>query len=309
MKVGGVLVAGAAIADLVVRPVDRDAWGTTTFVESIGRSVGGNGANTSLALARLGVPVSLAGFVGEDDAAAFLRERLEAGGVDLRMLRSLPGSTAQTIVLVNSAGDRKFLHQMGAGAQAFEDGMNFAGVPADVTHFHLASLFIVPHLRKNGAALLSAARQAGLTTSFDTNWDPLGRWMEDCAALMPHLDLLFMNEDESRMMTGTSDTAAAARIVRSLGVKTAVMKLSNRGCAVFTDGETVESPAFPVQAIDSTGAGDCFVAGFLAALHRGGGFNDAARFANAVGALNVQSVGAVTGLRSYDEVLAWMEGR
>lgn len=309
MKIDGVLVAGAVIADTVVRPVDGDRWGTTVFVESIERCVGGNAANTSLALATLGVRVRVAGAVGADDAGQYLCGALSGSGVEIDGLARLDEPTAQTLVLVSSEGNRKFLHRMGAGAHAFSDGLDFAALQGGASHFHLASLFIVPHLRKHGADLLRQARNCGMTTSFDTNWDPLGRWMDDVGLLLPHLDLLFMNEDEARMVTGCEDEAKAAEVVRALGVRTAVMKLSSRGCAVFSPEGAIRKPAYPVRAIDSTGAGDCFVAGFLAALQRGHSLAEAAQFANAVGALNVQSVGAVTGMRPFEEVSAWMAAR
>lgn len=309
MKIDGVLVAGALIADTVVRPVDQDRWGTTVFVESIDRCVGGNGANTSLALATLGVRVRVAGAVGLDDAGRFLCDALSGAGVEIDGLARLDEPTAQTLVLVSSDGNRKFLHRMGAGAHAFAAGLDFDGLRDGVSHFHLASLFIVPHLRKRGAEMLRQARALGMTTSFDTNWDPLGRWMDDVGPLLPHLDLLFMNEDEARMVTGCEDEERAAGVVRALGVRTAVMKLSSRGCAVFSAQSAIREPAYPVRSIDSTGAGDCFVAGFLAALQRGCTIEEAAQFANAVGALNVQSVGAVTGMRPFEEVRAWMAAR
>lgn len=309
MTQGNVTVAGAVIADTVVRPVDQDRWGATAFVESITRCVGGNAANTSLALAKLGVTARVLGAVGNDAEGDFLRSQLAGAGVDVSGLQAVDEPTAQTIVLVNSEGNRKFLHRMGAGAAAFREPVAFEDAGGARRHFHLASLFIVPHLRTSGAALLAAARSAGWTTSFDTNWDPKGRWMQDVAPLLPHLDYLFMNEDESRMVTGFDDAAPAAEVVLRHGVGHAVMKLSNRGCAVFSTSEEIHEPAFPVQPIDSTGAGDCFVAGFLASLLRGGSLREAARFANAVGALNVQAVGAVTAMRPYREVVEWMAAR
>ena len=97
-----------------------------------------------------------------------------------------------------------------------------------------------------------------------------------------------------------------ARRLRGEGARDVVIKLGGAGCAVFTSAAEIASPAFEVEVVDTTGAGDCFVAGFLAALHRGGDYQDAARFANAVGALSVQRLGATTGLLNYEETRAWM---
>ncbi len=125
MTKGNVTVAGAVIADTVVRPVDQDRWGTTTFVESITRCVGGNAANTSLALAKLGVLARVLGAVGQDAEGEFLRGQLAEAGVDVSGLHTVHEPTAQTIVLVNSEGNRKFLHRMGAGAVAFREPVAF----------------------------------------------------------------------------------------------------------------------------------------------------------------------------------------
>jgi sugar/nucleoside kinase (ribokinase family) len=175
----------------------------------------------------------------------------------------------------------------------------------NVPHFHLASFFVVPPLRKNAARMLAEARQAGLSTSFDTNWDPRGEWIAAVEPCLPHIDTFFMNEDESRMMTGRCE-ADAARVLMDKGVREVVIKLGARGCAIYRDDAKIVCPAFPVQAVDTTGAGDCFVAGFLAARHRGYSPARAGLFANAVGALTVQRIGAVEGVLPEDDVLAWM---
>jgi sugar/nucleoside kinase (ribokinase family) len=86
-----------------------------------------------------------------------------------------------------------------------------------------------------------------------------------------------------------------------------VVKLGALGCAVFDAAGELRVPAFDVAVVDTTGAGDCFAGAFLAALERGLGLAEAARFANAAAALAVQQLGATAGLRSWDETRAWME--
>ena len=195
-------------------------------------------------------------------------------------------------------------------AEAFSAPLEFpAALVAGMSHYHLASLFILPNFRPHAPATLARARAAGLTTSLDTNWDPRGLWMRDLAPCLPGLDFLFMNEDEARMVTGTSDAKEAAAAVLARGVKTAVLKLGPRGCAVYTGGCEILCPAFEVAVKDTTGAGDCFVAGFLAAHLRGASLAEAGLFANAVGAFSVQCVGASKGLRTYEETEKWIRDR
>lgn len=278
--VKGVLCSGAIVYDTLVRPVENPEWGTTTLVETLECHVGGNGANTSRALARLGTPVRLLATVGRDAAGAFVVEAVRRAGVDTAFLTTVDGATAATVALVNGRGERKFLHALGANAEAFAAGIEFTPeLIAGMAHYHMASLFILPRLRGQAAGVLARARAAGLTTSLDTNWDAEGRWLETIGPCLPQLDHLFMNEDEARMLPGAR-------------AKVTVVKLGARGCAVFAGESEIRVPALDVPVVDTTGAGDAFVAGFLDAIVRGEGLETAARRANEIAAECVQRVGA-----------------
>jgi sugar/nucleoside kinase (ribokinase family) len=301
----GVLCSGSIIYDTLVHPAEHAPWGTTTFVETIEPHPGGNGSNTSLALAKLGTVVRLMGAVGSDDHGRFLVGELARAGVDTSAVQVLAGPTAATIALVNGAGDRRFLHRMGVSADAFPRPVDFvATLIAGMAHYHLASLFILPRFRVHAPETLARARAAGLTTSLDTNWDPLGRWMADIAPCLPHLDFVFLNEDEARMVTGHTETRCAAKVLLDGGARTAVLKLGARGCAVYSGDRELLSPAFRVAVKDTTGAGDCFVGAFLFAHLSGASLEEAARFANAVGAIAVQHVGGAAGLPDLPDVPA-----
>ena len=308
MKAPGVLCSGSIIYDTLVQPFDESAWGTTRWVQSLEYHVGGNGANTARALAILGTPVRLLGTVGDDAQGSFVLQELQESGVDTSAIGRVGLPTAATVVLVNHWGNRQFLHRLGASIEAFREPLEFTpDLCADNSHYHLASLFLLPNLRVGGPEVLRRARAAGLTTSLDTNWDAEGEWMRALEGCLPHLDILFMNEDEAFMVTGSKDPAMGAEFVLSKGIRTAVMKLGRRGCAIYTEGREILCPAFEVQAVDTTGAGDCFVAGFLTARQRGGSWEEAGRLGNAVAALSVGKLGAVTGVLPLEETEAWME--
>ena len=239
--------------------------GTTTFVETIQPHLGGNGANTSLAVAECGVPVRLLGTVGCDEAGRAAVETLCRRGVDTQFIAATNSApTAATIVMVNAAGDRKFYHQVGASAHAFTSPVDFTPEIIDgMAHYHLASLFILPRMRAHAPECLARAKAAGLDDSLDTNWDPQGLWLKDIGPCLPHLDFIFVNEDEARMITGSSVHATAASHLLAGGARTAVMKLGPRGCAIYTGNEEIICPAFEVAVKDTTGAGDCFAGAFL----------------------------------------------
>ena len=293
--------------DILVRPVDHIAWNTTTWVDAIEQQMGGNGANTSYAAAVSGTPVRLVSVAGRDAFGDRLRGELAAAGVDIAPVRRSVGPTAATVALVNSAGDRLFLHRIGAAAEAYQPPDLNPALTGGMSRFHLANLFSLPGLRRHAGEILGQAHTAGLATSIDTGWDSLGRWIEDLAPCLPWADLLFVNQDEVQHLGGTPDVSNAARRLREGGAQTVVVKLGAQGCAVFDAAGELRVPAFDVAVVDTTGAGDCFAGTFLAALERGLGRGEAARFANAAAALSVQQLGATAGLRSWDETRAWMD--
>lgn len=303
----GVLCTGNIVIDILTRPVDEITWGGTKWVESIEQSLGGNGASTCSAIGKLGVPARLISGVGKDAFGDAALQRLQDCSVDVSRIARLDVATATSIALVRSDGTRAFLHQPGASRVLFSEPFALtAELAAGCSRLHIGNPFSITHLRPKVRSILEQARSLHLATSLDTAWDAFGEWMGLVGPCLSLVDLLFTNEDEARMLTGETEPAAIASAFRAHGASTVVLKMGARGCAVFAGGDRWLVPAFKVVAIDTTGAGDCFAGAFLAALQRGLTMPEAARMANAVGALNVQSLGGTSGLRSWDETVGWM---
>jgi sugar/nucleoside kinase (ribokinase family) len=290
-----------------VWPVEKLAWGTTSWVETIAEGLGGNGANTSFALAQLTVPVKLMGVLGSDANAARAAEMLERAGVDISGVRRTDLPTPTSICVVHPTGDRLFLHRPGASAALEPADLHFDA--PGFTHFHFANPFALPKLRLEAGALMARAKAAGLTTSLDTGWDSRARWIQDIGPCLPATDLLFVNESEAHKLTDIEEMEGAAAKLRRLGAGAVIVKVGSSGCMLLADSGFVAVAGFQVRVLDTTGAGDCFAGGFLAALHRGFDYAAAARFANAVGALNVEKIGAAEGVLSFDETERWMADR
>ncbi len=302
-----ILCAGAIVHDTLVLTDDDSGWGTNTLVDSIESYVGGNAATTSMALARLGSSVRVIGWTGDDAHGRFVRSQLEESGVDLRYVVSGEGPTAATVGLVRRDGQRRFLHRPGVSREAFPVSFNLEDVWApDVHHLHLCSLYILQQLRSHAPALLRQAKEKGLSVSLDTNWDPLGRWLTDLEPCLPFVDYLLMNEDEMHMLTGTAEPEIGAAFMRERGVSTVVIKLGANGSYLLTADQEGRCRAFTVKVVDTTGAGDCFTAGFLDATLRGESLKDALRFANASGAWSVQQSGGIGSLRSRHQIESWL---
>jgi len=225
---------------------------------------GGAGANVAAHLARLGTTVVLAGCIGDDAAGRGLASDLAAAGVGLR-LRTVPGVATGTVVsLVEPSGQRSMLADRGANLELRPDD-----VPAfrPGGHLHLSGYTLLDRgPRGAGLAALQAAVSAGCTVSLDpASSGPLARygvdrWLSDTAAAT----VLLPNADEARLLTGCADPADAARGLAQRHEVVAV-SLGAEG-ALWASGDVlVHRPAHDTVVVDTTGAGDAFAAGLLAA--------------------------------------------
>lgn len=299
------LVAGNTVFDILVRPVEQVGWNATAFVESIAQQLGGNGANTSYALARMGARVQLLAWIGRDLFGGAAMDKLAEAGVDLSVVVRSESPTATSVVLVNPNGDRAFLQQPGISREAFPEPVDFA--PSPGAHFHLGNPFSLPRMRRHAAATLQRAREAGWTTSLDAAWDAMGEWTTVMDPCLPWIDLLFVNEDECRRLSREQDPDRGAAFFQAAGVGQVVVKTGAAGCRIYTRDQRLLLDGFRVECVDTTGAGDVFAGVYLAALSRGLTDAEAGRMANAAGARCVERLGAVTGVCGWDELESWAE--
>ena len=258
-----VVVVGDVATDVVVRLSGNPAPGSDRPA-SIRSRGGGAGANVAVHLARAGVPVVLAGCVGDDPAGTALAAELAADGVRLH-LRTVAGAATGTVVsLVEADGQRSMLADRGA---------NLALRPGDVPalppggHLHLSGYTLLSEeSRAAGLAALAAAAAAGCTVSLDpASRHPLRaygrqRWRADTAGVT----LLLPNADEARELTGHTEPADAARELATRH-RIVVVTLGPDGALWVSGDDVVHRPAVPTQVVDTTGAGDAFAAGLLAA--------------------------------------------
>lgn len=304
-----ILCLGNLVVDLIAKPFERlPPPGGLAYLDTLEAHVGGNGPNCAVALARLGLPVALAGRVGHDLFARFLAEQLERVGVDTRAVTGDAAlATGVTIVAVDAAGERSFVYSPGANARFGPGDVDLAAFP-DLRLLHAGSHFVLPAM--DGvplAGLLRRARQRGLVTTLDVCWDATGAWLDTLAPCLPHADYFIPSEAEAAAMTGAGTPRAMAAALHARGACSVIIKCAERGCFASARGEQWWAPAYDVAVTDATGAGDCFIAGLLAGLSGGWDLRRALRLANACGALAVGEIGATTGIRPLEAVERWMQ--
>lgn len=305
------VVLGNFVVDLIGKPIDRlPERGGLLLLDTLETHVGGNGPNTAAALARLGARVAAVGRIGRDLYGAFLLEALRRFGVDTELVAADPERPSGiTLVAVDRSGERSFLHHFGANARFGPDDLDWDRI-GGARHLHLGGFFVLPAMDGLPAArVLQEARRRGLSTSLDVCWDHRNRWLEAVAPCLPHADLFFPSEEEGRHLTGRERPEEIAAALRDAGARTVVLKRGERGCYYAGDEGCFAMPAFRVPVRDTTGAGDCFIAGFLYGRAAGWDLLRTLRFANACGARSVAAVGAVTGLASAAEVQAWADAQ
>lgn len=289
-----ILNLGSVNVDHVHRVAHFPAPGETLADQSYAVGLGGKGANQSIAIARAGGQVRHLGAVGRDGEWA--RERLAAEGVDVSALAVLDhAATGHAVIYVDPKAENMIVIHGGANR-----ALDREAVLAAVAEAGPGGWFLTQAETAHGAAGAAAAKARGLRVAYAAApFDPA-----EAAGMLPHADLLAVNEGEAAALAAHLGCAPAA-----LPVPAVLMTLGAAGAVYRADGREHPAPRFEVEAVDTTGAGDCFLGTFLAALDLGDAPEPALRRAAAAAALSVTRPGAADAMPSRAEVDAFLEER
>ncbi len=299
-----VLCVGQLAADILVRPVDRVDFGVDTVrVEGIDIRNGGDCLNVALGLRKLGASVAFSGLVGEDQLGEYLRGVATSAGIDASGLRKTSQArTCSCLVLINGKGDRTFFYYGGANDLFSLSDVDMARLD-EPSIVHVGGAYLLPKFDgEETARLLAEARKRGKLTSMDVTWDTTGRWLSVIEPCLPHLSFFLPSIREAEQIAGSDVPQEIAEFFRKKGVETAVVKLGEKGCYVKRGAEPgFFMSAFRTEVVDTTGAGDSFVAGFLTGVLKGWDVKACAELACAVSAMNIRAVGATAGIPTFEE--------
>ncbi len=285
-----VLVVGDLNIDLILSGIPRlPGYGEEVLATGIARRLGGSAANCAVCCARLGMRVALVAKVGEDDFGDFLVGELETWGVSTEYVQRHADLATGVTVSLSGATDRAFVTYVGT-----IDSLRGQDVPAELLgrcrHLHIASYFLQTRLAADCPALMAGAREAGLSGSLDTGYDPAEQWDGGLLELISEADVFLPNEIEAQAITGATGPEAALAALCA-GVETAVVKIGAGGALACRGPETVYIPAFAVATAAPTCCGDAFHAGFLHGLLGGLPLPDCVARGNACGGLMASVVG------------------
>lgn len=295
-----VILAGAGIVDIPVAPFYAGCTAYSVPHDRITMNPGGDALNEALVLSALGKRVRLISRMGNDDAAEYLLGRCARAGVDTEFVTRVSGiDTGINVVLVDEAGERRFLTNRNGSLRKLERSDFTTEAMRGGNIFCFASIFVFPLLGvQEMTEIFRQAHENGMIVCADTTMPKHGEMLEELAPMWQYVDYLFPNLEEARAITGKIEPLEMAQAFYHAGVKHVVLKCGKDGCLLYHAAGAERIPGYPAKCVDTTGAGDNFVAGFLCAMLDGKDDLECARYANAVASVCVEQVGANTAVQS-----------
>jgi len=297
-----VLVVGELNVDLILNQIAKfPVIGKEVLANALTITLGSSSAIFASNLSTLGSTVSFTGKLGKDDFGDQIISRLEAKGVYTQnIVRTSMHSTGVTIVL-NFAEDRANVTYPGAMHHLTIKDIKESTL-RNAKHLHISSLFLQDGLRKDVVDLFRKAKDLGLTTSIDPQWDPAEQWEIELENLLPVVDVFMPNATELMAITQTSSLDYALDRLKDFQT-TSVVKNGSAG-AYLWDGQALHhQPAFlNTDVVDSIGAGDSFDAGFIHAFVQKKPLKDCLEFGALMGAINTTSAGGTGAFDNLDLV-------
>lgn len=303
-----ITLAGEITMDLLMYglpeelPVERELLAT-----GMALTLGGSSAITAHNLAVLGSRTGFIPQLGADPLTDLCLQTLITAGVDLsRAVLPKPNVGTGVTVLLQHEGGRRALTYSGTISDLRYEDLDLAYL-ASARHFHLSSFFLQSGLRDDVPKLLAAMRQAGLTTSLDTNDDPEDAWEGPIAETLGHLDILMPNEREACRLANELVLEDAIDKLAEM-IPMLVIKRGAAGALVVHQGLRYEVPGHLTEVVDVIGAGDSFNAGFLHAFVHGATVNDCLALGNACGAYSTTGSGGTQAFSESQRMQQFLEG-
>lgn len=305
---GKVTVIGAAIVDIYAGAVDKEIFKKGSVPgENIGMSCGGDALNEAVILSGLGNSTEIISLLGDDEAGGMVRDCLEKNKIDTRKITTnadIP--TGTNIVLVDSDGERYFITNPESTLRKLskEHILPHLDDAGDIVSF--ASIFVSPKLTVSDMeeVFRQIKETPGRILVADMTTAKNAETIKDLEPILKYIDYIIPNEKEASILTGESDPVKSAESFIEHGANTVVIKCGKEGCIYKSVSEEGHIPAYPgAKVIDTTGAGDSFVAGFIHGLSEGLSLQESCRYGCAAASVVVEYMGTqnIAGIRAEAE--------
>ena len=310
-----VYCVGLLVCDIPLRPVPSSIFAEDNCrIEAPEWNTGGDAANVAVALSRLGAHAIFTGLLGKDMYGRFLAQSLKEAGVDIRGLREHPSlGTGTSHILIEPGGERHFLVH-GELNSILDYSYVSEDLIAEADIVYLGSCMCMNGMDSGGTAeLFRKAKSLGkiTITDFGGNGEARGDyWLKYLDQVLRNCDYLMPSYIEAVALTGKKELSEMREVLSPYGAKALVVKLGAQGCYLTDFKDEWRIPAFQeFKPVDTTGAGDSFVAGFIRGLIEGWEPKEAAVFASCVAGHNVTKVGATAGVPDFDTAYRYISRR
>lgn len=247
----------------------------------------GGGSNTAVGLARLGVPVRQISLIGDDKFGSMLIADLNKEGVDTSKIIIRHGASGIAFCAVKKNGERNLYVHYGVGETLSEKDVNFNEIN-NAEFLYLSGM--------NGSKIIDVYQRASALTNTKTIFDPgclAEKGLGKLQVILKNSYVFMPNELEAEMLTGMKGVKAAETLLKA-GSKIVILKQGSEGCILAMQGAIIPVSTDKVNAVDTTGAGNAFAAGFIEAQLKGKDLLDSCKYANMISALSVKKIGART---------------
>lgn len=303
-----VICVGTAIIDIPLYPIDTNILEQVSYpLDDISMKIGGDAINEATIITRLGNKVALMSVVGDDSAGHFIYDFAKKNNVNIEHLKVRNDlTTSINIGLVKKDGERTFLNNRNGSLWKMDISDIDLNSIRNAKILSLASIFNNPLLDNTALIkIFKQAKKADMIICADMVKSRLGEGLTDIKEALGYVDYFFPNYDEAKELTNKTELTDIANTFLDLGVKNIVIKTGKKGCFIKNRQIEKSIPAFTKDKstnIDTTGAGDNFVSGFISELVRDQPFEICARFGNAVAAVSVEGLGATAAVKNRQQV-------
>jgi sugar/nucleoside kinase (ribokinase family) len=306
-KIFDVVVAGELNVDIILNQITQfPVMGKEVIADEMTITLGSSSAIFASNLSVLGTKVAFAGTLARDHFGQHVLTSLQSRGVDTGYIVFTEEKSTGATIALSFDEDRAMVTYPGAMTL-----FSIHAIPDDLLlqsrHLHVSSIFLSTGLRKDVLKLFRKAKEFGLTTSMDPQWDPEERWDIDFKSLLPSVDVFIPNENELRAMTATDDLNAAVEKLKTY-TNILIVKSGREGAFLYHGDQCIHQPAFLNDAVvDSIGAGDSFGAGFIHRFIKGMDLKECLKFGALTGAVSTTRAGGTTAFENLDMVKAIAE--
>ena len=297
-------IVGLYVLDILGRPVSEiPKGGDLAYIDELRLTVAGTAGGTIIDCAKLGLSTLAVGAVGDDEKADFVVSVLEKFGADTAGFERIKGvPTSSTILNIRPNGERPALHLRGACDYFLPPNKEKLDI-FDCKVFHLGGTGLLKKLDGSvSVELLKDAKENGCITT----WDLIGATestIDIVKPLLPHIDYFMPSIEEASIMCGLDDPKDIAKYYLDNGVTNCVLTMGGEGSLFVNKDETIKTPAFDINVVDTTGCGDAFDAGMITSLINNFDLEKSLKFATTTSGLVATGLGSDAGIIDFDDTI------